>query len=126
MILYFAFFFVQQKIFKGGNAWTARSSDFEQQLIVDLGTVHNITSIDVQGRPFSGEHVTEFSISYGYNGLDYADYKEPGGNIKVKKVKKFKMKSKLIKINNTGVLEGSNGFLFEWNGGVIPVIKPCS
>lgn len=49
--------------------------------------MHNITSIDVQGRPFSAEHVTEFSLSYGYNGLDYADYKEPGGNIKVKKKK---------------------------------------
>lgn len=68
---------------KGGNAWTAQYSDFGQQLIIDLGTVYNITSIDIQGRPHSTEYVTEFTISYGYNGLDYADYKEPGGNTKV-------------------------------------------
>lgn len=37
----------------------------------------------MQGRPHSTEYVTEFSVSYGYNGLDYADYKEPGGNVKV-------------------------------------------
>lgn len=31
----------------------------------------------------------EFTISYGYNGLDYADYKEPGGNTKVKATGQF-------------------------------------
>ena len=66
-----------------GNAWTAQNSDFEQQLIIDLGSVRNITRVSIQGRPHSSEYVTEFSISYGYNGLDYADYKEPGGNTKV-------------------------------------------
>lgn len=61
--------------------------------------MYNITSIDVQGRPFSGEHVTEFSISYGYNGLDYADYKEPGGNIKVKEETKMKIQAKKFALN---------------------------
>lgn len=45
----------------------------------------NITRIEIQGRPHSTEYVTEFSISYGYNGLDYQDFKEAGGNTKVKK-----------------------------------------
>lgn len=49
-----------------------------------MGAVRNITAIAIQGRPHSVEYVSEFTISYGYNGLDYADFKEPGGNIKVK------------------------------------------
>lgn len=66
-----------------GSAWTAQQSDFEQQLMIDLGTVRNVTRIEIQGRPHSNEYVTEFSISYGFNGQDYIDYKEPGGNTKV-------------------------------------------
>lgn len=71
---------------KGGNAWTSSVSDFQQYLIVDLGVTRNITRVSIQGRPHHSEYVSEFSISYGYNGLDYADYKEPGGNTKVKKL----------------------------------------
>ncbi|XP_055708283.1 neurexin-4 isoform X1 [Phlebotomus papatasi] len=66
-----------------GTSWTARSSDFDQQLIIDLGNVKNVTRIAIQGRPHSTEYVTEFSISYGSNGLDYTDYKEAGGNTKL-------------------------------------------
>lgn len=47
----------------------------------------NITRIATQGRPHSAEFVNEYGISYGYNGLDYADYKEPGGNVKVKHIR---------------------------------------
>lgn len=68
---------------EGGNAWTASENDFGQQLIIDLGSVMNITRIATQGRPHSAEYVREFGVSYGYNGLDYADYKEPGGDTKV-------------------------------------------
>jgi len=67
----------------GGNAWTASNSDFDQYLIIDLGSVRNVTRIATQGRRHSSEYVMEYSISYGTNGLDYADYKEPGGNTKV-------------------------------------------
>lgn len=67
----------------GGNAWTSAISDFQQYLIIDLGATKNITRISIQGRPHHSEYVSEFSISYGYNGLDYADYKEPGGNTKL-------------------------------------------
>lgn len=70
---------------KGGNAWTSATSDFQQYLIIDLGQTKNVTRISIQGRPHHSEYVSEFSISYGYNGLDYADFKEPGGNTKVKK-----------------------------------------
>ncbi|XP_063218125.1 neurexin-4 [Bacillus rossius redtenbacheri] len=67
----------------GGNAWTALSSDFEQYLIVDLGQVMNVTMISTQGRPHSSEFVMEYGISYGTNGLDYADFKEAGGDTKM-------------------------------------------
>lgn len=78
------FICIWELIFEAGTSWTARSSDFDQQLIIDLGNVKNVTRIAIQGRPHSTEYVTEFSISYGSNGLDYTDYKEAGGNTKVR------------------------------------------
>lgn len=75
----------QYALLSAGTSWTAKTSDFDQNLVIDLGDVKNITRIEIQGRPHSTEYVTEFSISYGYNGLDYQDFKEPGGNTKVKK-----------------------------------------
>lgn len=51
-----------------------------------MGATRNVTRVAIQGRPHHNEFVSEFSISYGYNGLDYADFKEPGGNTKVKKI----------------------------------------
>lgn len=67
----------------GKNAWTAYSSDFAQYLIIDLGQTMTVTSIVTQGRAESSEYVETFGISYGSNGLDYAEYKEPSGNTKV-------------------------------------------
>lgn len=49
-----------------------------------MGSVKNVTHIALQGRPHSNEFVTEYAISYGITDLEFADYKEPGGNIKVK------------------------------------------
>ncbi|XP_058793266.1 neurexin-4 [Phymastichus coffea] len=67
----------------GPNAWTASSSDFGQYLIIDLGETKNITAIATQGRAHYNEYVMEYGISYGTNGLDYADFKETDGNIKM-------------------------------------------
>ncbi|XP_055840610.1 neurexin-4 isoform X1 [Episyrphus balteatus] len=66
-----------------GTSWSARHSDFDQKLIIDLGNIMNVTHIAIQGRPHSNEYVTEYSISYGITDLEFADYKEPGGNIKM-------------------------------------------
>lgn len=71
-------------IILAGTSWSAKNSDFDQRLIIDLGQVHNVTHIALQGRPNSNEFVTEYSISYGITYLEFADYKEPGGNIKVR------------------------------------------
>lgn len=67
-----------------GTSWSAKNSDFDQRLIIDLGYVKNVTHIALQGRPHSNEFVTEYAISYGITDLEFADYKEPGGNIKVR------------------------------------------
>lgn len=77
---------------KAGTSWSAKNSDFDQRLIIDLGYVRNVTHIALQGRPHSDEYVTEYSISYGISDLEFADYKEPGGNVKV---------SPRLTVNNT-------------------------
>ncbi|KPJ11812.1 Neurexin-4 [Papilio machaon] len=64
------------------NAWTASESDFDQQLVIDLGVVRNVTRIATQGRAHSQEFVQEYHISYGSNGLDYVQYKAAGGEVK--------------------------------------------
>ncbi|KAI5631254.1 laminin G domain-containing protein [Phthorimaea operculella] len=66
----------------GLNAWTASESDFDQQLIIDLGSVKNITRVATQGRAHSQEFVQEYHISYGSNGMDYVQYKAAGGEVK--------------------------------------------
>lgn len=68
---------------KAGTSWTARHSDFDQRLVIDLGSIKNISLIAIQGRPHSSEYVTEFAISYGINDLEFSDYKESGGNLRV-------------------------------------------
>ncbi|XP_043289273.1 neurexin-4 isoform X1 [Venturia canescens] len=67
----------------GEKAWTARGSDNYQYLIIDLGDVKNVTSIETQGRANHAEFVKEYTISYGTNNRDYVDYKEAGGNVKM-------------------------------------------
>ncbi|KAL4092111.1 hypothetical protein QTP88_026673 [Uroleucon formosanum] len=73
----------ENAILNGRNAWTAYSSDFAQYLIIDLGQTMTVTSILTQGRAESSEYVETFGISYGSNGLDYAEYKESSGNTKL-------------------------------------------
>ena len=67
----------------GGSAWTAQHQDFSQYLTIDLGDIMNVTGIATQGRNSPKEFVREYGISYGSNGLDYADYREIDGSTKV-------------------------------------------
>lgn len=60
----------------------------------------NITRIATQGRPHSSDFVEEFGVSYGYNGLDYADYKDAGGNVKVNDNKFKKPNLTLLNLSN--------------------------
>lgn len=65
------------------SAWTAGQSDFSQFLIVDLGKKYNVTSISTQGRAYASEYVMEYKIDYGYDGQDFAPYRDKNGNIKI-------------------------------------------
>ena len=65
------------------SAWTAARLDFDQALVVDLGSEKNVTGIATQGRPHSDEFVSEFRIQFGSNGKDWQDYKEVDGSPKI-------------------------------------------
>lgn len=65
------------------SAWTAETQDFEQALMVDLGSEKNVTGIATQGRTHSDEYVMEFRIQYGSNGRDWQDYKDVDGMPKI-------------------------------------------
>ena len=52
-------------------------------MTIDLGDIMNVTGIATQGRNSPKEFVREYGISYGSNGLDYADYREIDGSTKV-------------------------------------------
>lgn len=65
------------------SAWTAGQSDFAQYLIVDLGKKFNITSVSTQGRAYASEYVMEYRVDYGYDGQDFAPYRDRNGNIKI-------------------------------------------
>lgn len=67
----------------GRIAWTAGNSDFGQYYIIDLKETRNVTSIATQGRPYTSEYVLEYRIEYGDNGVDFSEYKDTQGNIKV-------------------------------------------
>ncbi|KAL7307938.1 hypothetical protein TKK_0000030 [Trichogramma kaykai] len=67
----------------GPNVWMSQVSDFGQYLTIDLRQVMNITSIATQGRAHYNQFVQEYSISYGTNGLDYSDFKDVDGNVKM-------------------------------------------
>ena len=67
----------------GKSAWTADHSDFEQGLVINLGTEKNVTGIATQGRSNSNEYVIEYRIQYGTNGMDWLDYKEADGLPKI-------------------------------------------
>lgn len=65
------------------SAWTAGQSDFAQYLVVDLGKKFNVTSISSQGRAYSSEYVMEYRVDYGYDGQDFAPYRDKNGNVKI-------------------------------------------
>ena len=66
-----------------GTAWAPENSDFRETLTIDLGEIKNVTRIATRGRSHSQGFVKEYTISFGFNGLDYALFKENDGNAKV-------------------------------------------
>lgn len=69
---------------KGKQSWTASHSDNNQYFIFDLDHIMRINHISTQGRPLHDDFVSEYTLSYGSNGLDYADLKTSSGNVQVR------------------------------------------
>lgn len=82
-ILFIICYFTYFPIHLGNGAWTAKSSDFSQYLIIDLRHKRNITALSTQGRPFTSEFVQEYRIEYGNKALDYSEYKDREGHPRV-------------------------------------------
>ena len=95
MLGFFSYIILVFFLIQAGNAWTTGSSDFEQFLIIDLGRPRNLTRIATRGRSHSDEYVKEYVISFGFNGLDYSDYKETDGSRKVSIIFLFRCSSPL-------------------------------
>lgn len=72
-----------QALLWSGSSWTAKDTDFNQYLTIDMGKVMNVTGISTQGREHSTEYVYEYRIQYGTNGKDFIDYKEIDGSPKL-------------------------------------------
>ena len=64
--------------FKAGGgktgAWSARSSDVDQWLQVDLRAKTEVTAIKIQGRQDYDQWVTTFTISYSSDGTNFTPY----------------------------------------------------
>ena len=60
----------------GGGSWSAAVNDEHQWFQVDFGNWTQVTGISTQGRLGYAEWVKTYRVSYSYNGLLYADYKE--------------------------------------------------
>ncbi|XKL68715.1 hypothetical protein PGB90_006484 [Kerria lacca] len=67
----------------GKQSWTASHSDNNQYFIFDLDHIMRINHISTQGRPLHDDFVSEYTLSYGSNGLDYADLKTSSGNVQI-------------------------------------------
>lgn len=69
--------------YTAGTAWSPGNNDFREGLIIDFHEVKNVTQILTKGRAHSQDFTKEYTISFGFNGLDYAVFKENDGNAKV-------------------------------------------
>ena len=63
------------RLYNSGSAWcgTAVSTDYLQ---VDLGQSVTISGLATQGDPSADNWVTQYSVSYSWDGAKWHDYKE--------------------------------------------------
>ena len=101
---------------EGPSAWTAGQSDFGQYLVIDLGEKMNITSISTQGKPYTSEYVQEFRIEFGYDGQDFAPYRDKFGNFKVGRENSGYIS---VKKKQSSILS-----YIPWEFGVSPISPP--
>ena len=60
----------------GGGSWSAAVNDEHQWFQVDFENWTQVSGISTQGRLGYAEWVKTYRVSYSYDGLLYADYKE--------------------------------------------------
>lgn len=60
------------------GAWTARANDEFQWLQVNFSNWTTVGRVAIQGRHAIQEWVSSFSLSFGYDGVFFEDYKEDG------------------------------------------------
>ena len=60
------------------SGWLAKSTDSYPWLQVDFQEVVNIAIIKTQGSEGTGQFVRTFSISFGNDGTNFADYQDSG------------------------------------------------
>lgn len=58
------------------KAWSARVLDTHQWLEVDFGNLTTVSVIATQGRQDVNQWITEYRVSYSFDGLLYAAYRE--------------------------------------------------
>ncbi|KAK2720944.1 neurexin-4-like isoform X1 [Artemia franciscana] len=65
------------------GAWSAKNSDINQHLVIELSSIMQIVGISTRGRKAPSEFVREYALSYGSSGLDFSDYKDMHGGPKI-------------------------------------------
>lgn len=58
------------------GGWIAADADQNPWFQVEFGNWTKVTGISTQGRSDKGEWVTKYRVSYSYDGLLFAEYKE--------------------------------------------------
>ena len=62
-----------------GGAWSAKTTDENPWLQIDLGGLYaTVTAVATQGRHDKDEWVTEYTLQYSNETLNFTHYREPG------------------------------------------------
>lgn len=62
----------------GTSAWCAKTNDIYQFLEVDLGDVHLVTGLAVQGNPTADEWVTGYALRYTTDRIEWLYERKDG------------------------------------------------
>ena len=63
------------------GAWSADRNDYKQSLQIDLIVKHRVTRVATQGRNRVYQWVTEYTLQYSNDSLNFQDYTEDGENV---------------------------------------------
>ena len=63
---------------KGNGGWSAKKSDANQWIQVDLGKIMIVKGVATQGRTDYRQFVTKYNLKYSDDGQTFTDYKQEG------------------------------------------------